>query len=1386
MGFGLRRRRKPTTTGRVTTQAVAAVGIARVRNAVRAAVAGRISSRKLIAQQRLTNKKTGRLTNQKQIQPVSTARRPGQLRANAAQNANRPRPRSNRRINGSRFRNRIRSAFQFKPTTPRTVCVETTPARIVKPPQAFKRLPSEKFSDDTLDLATTALRNGIFQPVEENGISVFRPEIIAVTDYEPVFTGDMRYRKYSPAGNLVNIQRQAAMLRQDTAGKFLTSLEEWSEERAGTAFEDVKKKYNEELSRTKRTIQQLSTFIDVVESSKSRTDIKNIPKDEYDTSKFLALPDLFEARHQFSKSQQSVFSDSKLYMQLCADFKSIMENYSFSLLDLTDTDRISDSDPVDIDNTYTTQDGFTLDVNFLRSENNPENAAESARFNTFLGSLPENANDRIKLLMTLLSKEYRVSKNLARSDVKRILSAKYNQGDTGSPFDNLVGIPGDTIFDLPVGADSLSSLGVVTGNDNTVILPFERKYIDSTKASKRTYIPGSSFFFDSILEVGQRTQFNTSPYSRYANLFSAKVEDSKQVITKLFELDDTDTRLTPEVMSDSFMISLKDSMSGLVEAKSINSDQAALMAIFALANTNNQLKNSLFQFLLLVGVASHTTEDVKTVFRQLGGELRTTEALQRVQKINGVSVNLETVESAESLQPYIAAFARSIEEQVQSLTQESSVSNRRRAGASEVRSSVGRNTVKAFVTSNISNSEIVGVVSYENGGIASLLQSSIKPRSSSSSNIVKEFFSLVNEFTQAANLTGDQGYLLPDQSGRTRYNFVSTSMQMLMMFEILSSFVDQYGFARFLKTKSSTSRKNVAVDVKNTVFTIETIVQVAKVPAPSKAPARSAKKPLPAGGPTSSPAGGTSNSSVSSTSRAGTSRLFAAFRARLNGVSAVGGSGQAAITRISQGLLNVSGDDVPSRQSRRVLDSNISSPFLGSGTFGSYGISEDPSLFFTRTYVQRRRSMFSIKEKVGSEDKAISNIIHVFEVLSERLQNTKTIILNTFNSTTIDNFKRENDVSILGLVLNPTQLRASAFLLENYEDIIRSNHSFGSSIKGSLRSILVSPLPSDNIMHMFYSLLAEPEFGEASLADERLKLVTVGIPAGFSKNLSDRITREEINQTSFNDKQFDVMKVNVYKRDVRFDDIVFKPKTFIFDLSIFAGYDNLHNAYGRRRERFDRQLLRVSLTDYQKPSQSKLVTIDNIRDDDQYSFLTADQRSNLFLNHTRSELLEYYINFLTGMKLDESTFLADDITPGTQMNPLLEGMVREYIKEIVGTEVSNRPMAELISDPSVDVDTKDMLRLMVYGSVMFEPNVLRQQVTSDKLFDRVFHIPVGVENYEVDEELTNSSESGRLSLKQNFVQNKLFRTTDGKLVMQASDENDIIFNDFFVTIETDF
>jgi hypothetical protein len=67
------------------------------------------------------------------------------------------------------------------------------------------------------------------------------------------------------------------------------------------------------------------------------------------------------------------------------------------------------------------------------------------------------------------------------------------------------------------------------------------------------------------------------------------------------------------------------------------------------------------------------------------------------------------------------------------------------------------------------------------------------------------------------------------------------------------------------------------------------------------------------------------------------------------------------------------------------------------------------------------------------------------------------------------------------------------------------------------------------------------------------KIVTIGIPTGFSKKLADRVSITNLNRQGANTKQSDVIAVNIYPNDIRFGEIVLKPFTYLFDLSLFLG-----------------------------------------------------------------------------------------------------------------------------------------------------------------------------------------------------------------------------------------
>lgn len=1382
MAFGLRRRGNQVSTGGVSTQAISSLSPEKDDGDGR-----RGQRRRRRRKNRRGNRKECRTVRRLERRERREDRGDRRIRRRSNRSIL---PRANRRV--TRRVQRRNRRFERRGTIPTPVTVATTrpitrtaTIRVIEQPiQPFPKRPASKYSKDSLNLAETQVNNNQFEPVERNGISVFRPEILTITDFKPVFQGDMRERIFTPVGNLIDLQDQSTYLRRDTLVENMTSLDEWQNEEAQDAFADIQASFKQELDRTRRTLEHFSRYADVIESSKDRVDLRQIPQNAFDSPNFLSLRDFMEAKMQFSKLRQQYFSDSKTYLQLCTDFKAVLENYSFDLLNLVDDDRQADVSPIDIDNTYTLKDGFSFSIEAIRSENDSENASSAALFNSTLNSLPPDPEDRIKLLLTVLSKEYRVSKHLTDSDISSILAQRFGQGNSGTPFDNIVGIPGDTIFDAILGNQSLSSLGAIGLNDNSVVLPFERKYVDSGNSGK-TFVPGASFFFDSILNV-QGQQFNTQPFVDYTNSFSSITNDAKKIITQLFELDDTTTRLTPEVMSDSIMSSFNSAISGLKNRSSIDKDQAAIIALFRLANTDNKLKIQLFQFLLLLGISSQTALDVKSVFRQLGGEIEDTRNLSQVRLISGESTPLATVQTKNTISPYLRLLAQDIETRVFDLTRNTATLGRGFSlidgiSTTEELRSQAINAIDRFASVTAQDISGIRALDYKVGSIETLLMSNWTPTRLGSSNLVKEFLDLANEFTRAASRDGNATYLLDDASGRTRYNFISTSMQLLLLFELLSSFADRYGFANYVR--GNTDSTIVALDIRRTDYVSDIIDELVQAPPPRNRPPGPAvvipayeRRNL-----------GTSTLSLRSSARP-YSPTFSSFmsqnNARLSNSNV--SSKIESFDRVISSIFRVFGDSSREQENERILNQNLDNSALGRSTVQHFNRVADTILRFDLESIQMRRSMFSIREKVGNEDKAISNFIHIFDVINRTFTDTKTTILSTFNSQTLTTFLSENTLEDLDIVRNPSQLRTASFIFDEFNESIKNSVPIASDAGQSLNSVVVSEVVPPQMKELMYSLLTQPQFGELELADERLKLISVGLPAGFSKRLSDRISREDINKESFFEKQSDVIKINVYKRDARFDDIVFKPKSYIFDLSLFQTTSGMLTSEPRRRENYSRVARRVSLTDYENLLNKQQITIDSIEQDDRYSFLTLRQKQEMLANHLQSSLLELYINYLTGLKVNEKSFLVNDVTPGTQLNASLEALVRRYIIEVFGEEVPDRPVAELLNDVELDDDVKDILRLSTFGSILFEPPLLRQKTVGAKLFDRVFHLPLRVENFEVDQELTNSTISGKLALLQNVVQNRIVETRDGRLVFRPSDENEVIFTDFFVTVETDF
>lgn len=1254
------------------------------------------------------------------------------------------------------------------------------PVRFI-PPLLIK--PAKKYEQDTLRVSQFRVANSTFEPVERNGISVFRPEIISIMDFKPLDgpRGVGGTGLGDSATQLVKTQYQATELRAVTIQKLMSDIRARREFKP--LLENIRNQYVNGLSSTKTALRYFSDLIDKIDDVNDSLDPKKIPVTAYDTATFLPLIDFYERKMQYPKSKFGNFSDTKIINQLISDFRNILEGYSLSFLDLTDSDRASDFSPVVLDKTYTQTSGFSFSVSSIRSPETSQNAFKPAFLNPFLNSLPSNPDDRIKLLVHVISKELRVSRQLGRTEVSRNLQQRYQQGNQGNPFDNIVGTPGDTIFETPLGPNSLASLTSLTLDGTNTVLPFESVYVDA-EDERQVYVPGSTYFVDSILDVGA-SGFNTQPYISYANRFNEVTTNAATSISSLLELKGS--TLSPTAVYDTFLSSVSEAMTGTASSSGMNRGQAISAAIFKLANTDTTLKNQLFEYLLLLGLSSMSNDDQKRVFERLALEVGNIRNFNYIRVARTDNPNL--MGGLGTIRPYIEGLASDIESQVFSLISTSNFtlpSDYARTVPSvrplEVGIHVstpisilgGGSTGRLLRTTGLVETiRMTGFyMAFRRGEIKETLLNNATAVGSSTTNLCKEFIDIAVKLDQLASVGTSAVYLLGDDTGRTRLNFLSVSTQLLLVFEVLSAFANRYSFAEFNKG-SGLIEGSLTIDTQMTAGILKVIKEIVAIKPTFNygTEAIAAARAMNLGGGTT-PRGPFSLFNIDRSLQS--LRLpFSSQRQSLGNTSMTPSIFAPTAISLPTGTPTLAG-----------LTTQLNTPAFGFGrVFQDLSL---PLVTFPETIklIAFRKTLVSNRSKLEDEDLIINNVLHIFQVLNRRLTSAKESVANAFTLTSLNNIMRSTGITLadLQIIRNPSQVRTSAWLLDRYDERTSDTGNVDETTDGGNGFLVTDRIPAPQMNAMF-AMLAQPKYQLKSQADFKVKILTVGIPAGFSRNISDRVTRTAINETNFKDKQFDVIAIDVYKRDARYDDIVFEPRRFFFDLSLFPVRNFLPPEAAARTPNYAQILREALLRDYQSLQDKRTLTLRDVQSDEKYSFLSVMQKQQMMQNHVESQLLDLYIRLMTGFRMDEETFtskLHDKL--GLQDQDVLNLVIR-FLKEIKGKDLPNVSVDQLLINPNVDQETKDTLRLLSYGNVVFQSSYVRQKILDSKLFDRVFQIPIGIDDFAIDVASTISTESGRATYMKNAIQNQITRT-NGKEYLRTRNRNDLVFEDYFVVIES--
>lgn len=1206
-----------------------------------------------------------------------------------------------------------------------------------------------------IDVKTTGqvrILNSQFIPITNVGLSDLRPEILSLVNFLPIWERssertnnvDMIQRNNSVAGNFLNFQYQTKSLRQETLTTLIKNIKSAANQ---DPFVDIINEYNLQMQDVERTLNIIDNVYQNISVIKNSLEIKKIPRQAFEIvensvpTQIPSIEDYFATRMNYGTDKYNIFSETKIMMQLIFDLSNMMQNYSVSLVSDIDNDRASDISPTIIDTTYGIGNSYTFNINNLGNTDSVIKANDETYFNNFMSSLPVDPDKRITLLTYMLAKEYLVSNGLGDDkNLDLLASFNINRDNVVDLFFNILGRPGADIFDPPTSRaisttanniTKLSSLMYIDPNvANTRVLTLENKYIDYVAGDSTknvVYVPGASYFTDAIIAVAG-TAWNTKPYTDFTTQFNTTITKTLTLVKSLLKLDvfdragnvvlNTSTRTQPSYISpsslnskiiqslyssydnlttqeESFLSSastnrslylrlldlqkqktqktreLSDAIRGGATPTSpfcegirreisaleeqiaaidlpivsnnikVLFDQSVLAAIFKLASaatTNIKLKRYLYQYCVLAAFCTNKFYVGTNIFSLLANsEFKlASDVIPELVFVDEFGVSSTTANGNVQCIDGQGLSTGPLQEAIRNMVTEilGSVTTGQRP--------VVGNTILEFNLTPEELTEILTNCALGNGP-------------SANDNMVAYFIKLANELFNSSQINGVNVQL--DSLNRTRYNSLSLSTQLLLLFEIICQYANTYSAWEFRTFNRELNLLSIKLDYQK-----NTAVQTA-----------------------------------------------------------------------FQSILN----SVPETEKENLRSANV-----------------------------YYKNLESNATRIAEEYTAIRNGLGIWQVVNNQIQLAAGTITNFFNQKEMQEFLKTSNPQVLGLLQNSSQARLASYLYRDIKErgaateslVFNNGGTQADSTDKKEKELIISNtvIPSEyNALKSLFStqldnnLITYPTNNvNADTIKRTNKIVTIGMPTGMTRHLTDRVSFSNNQQAATLDlqnKQSDVVSVNVYPADLRFEEIIFKPYRYIFDLSLFITKKNILDLNATNVENYSSLIDRINITDFEDIYNPRALSFNDIKNDSRYSFLSNEQKRQMLANHLTSYLLDLYINLLTGTRVSEETFLSP--SSNKKLTEKTFTAIKNYIRQLGEEPPLRYDTTEIIlADPVLSQNVKDMIRLMTYGSLVFNQEEVKKLVTTPKLFERVVNIPINLDYMEVDLVATLATPAGQASV----------------------------------------
>lgn len=346
-------------------------------------------------------------------------------------------------------------------------------------------------------------------------------------------------------------------------------------------------------------------------------------------------------------------------------------------------------------------------------------------------------------------------------------------------------------------------------------------------------------------------------------------------------------------------------------------------------------------------------------------------------------------------------------------------------------------------------------------------------------------------------------------------------------------------------------------------------------------------------------------------------------------------------------------------------DQKIVSRKLGGSTISgkiTYTVSKTPA--------NHLNSANDIRTRLNREQTLVQQITYCFLNALQQLSANATGLKNYLSSPNATTnlqaiTKTIGDPSLVQMLLSEQQIMllgsTVADLSTRFNGSTTSNtttptstgtdNNFGSDEIKILDDSIITP----NLRNAFFGTFHSPEYSGARASNKRI--ISVGIPLGFTRRIKQVVKKAELKNTSFEAKQHDIIQVVVYKVDLINQDIVYKPVRFLFELSRFPVYNAAYYKQLSANPSFAEITNAIPTRDFEQAyesgggqsvsywssTRSSSTAVKNAMDSPSYSFLLPNVKASIIKNHITSQMLEVYTKLMTGISLGEANF--DIVTP---------------------------------------------------------------------------------------------------------------------------------------------